>query len=320
MDQRLTVFDSMAFLVQAERMRHSSKALTALASFILVVCSLTACTTGTPPPTASPTTSAAMSAEHAFAELEQSHHSRLGVAAIDTGTGDVVAYRSTERFAFASTNKTFIAAAVVKQSTAADLDTVVHYTRDDLLAYAPITSQFVDTGMTVRQLLDAMLRFSDNTAANILVKRLGGPPAVQQFLAGLGDTTTHVDRLEPDLNEAVPGDPRDTTTPQQFAANLRKVILGSGLTPAQQGLIRNAMLDNTTGDGAIRAGVDPAWPVADKTGTGDRGIRNDIAVLYPIKGSPIIVVIMTEPVDPSASADDPLVAAAAKAAIAALHR
>jgi beta-lactamase class A len=300
--------------------RNSFKTHSAIASFVVVVCSLAACTAGPPPSAASPTTSATRSVEHDLAELEQSHHSRLGVEAIDTGTGDVVAYRSTERFAFASTNKTFIAAAVVKQSSAADLATVVHYTRDDLLAYAPITSQFVDTGMTVRQLLDAMLRFSDNTAANILVKRLGGPEVVQQFLAGLGDTTTHVDRLEPDLNEAIPGDPRDTTTPQQFADDLRHVILGTDLSATQRVLIRNAMLDNTTGDGAIRAGVNPAWPVADKTGTGDRGVRNDIAVVYPIKSSPIIVVIMTAPTDPSAPADDPLVAAATKAAIAGLRR
>ncbi|WP_354570613.1 class A beta-lactamase [Glaciihabitans sp. UYNi722] len=271
-------------------------------------------------PTPSSTAPATTSAKQALAELENSHHARLGLAVMDTGTGRVISYRAGERFAFASTNKTFIAAAILQQSSPADLATVVHYSPADLLAYAPITSQFVDSGMTVRQLLDAMLRFSDNTAANILVNRLGGPSVIQQYLRGLGDNATNVDRLEPDLNQALPDDARDTTTPQQFANDIRGVVLGSDLGSAQRVLLRNEMLDNTTGDGTIRAGVDTAWPVADKTGTGDRGIRNDIAVVYPTGRAPIVVVVMTVPNDPTATADDPLVAAATRTAIDALDQ
>jgi beta-lactamase class A len=295
------------------------KPIAVLAGLVFLASSLAACTTS-PTPAPSHTATSTSAVNQTLASLESSHHSRLGVAVIDVGTGRMISYRAGERFAFASTNKTFIAAAVLQQSSAADLDTVVHYSQADLLAYAPITSQFVDSGMTVRQLLDAMLRFSDDTAANILVNRLGGPNVVQQYLRGLGDNTTSVDRVEPDLNEALPGDPRDTTTPQQFAEDLRGVVLGSDLGVAQRVLIRNEMLDNTTGDGAIREGLNPAWPVADKTGTGDRGVRNDIAVVYPTGKSPIIVVVMTAPDDPTAAADDPLVAAATKAAIDALAR
>ncbi|MFF1571697.1 class A beta-lactamase [Leifsonia sp. NPDC058292] len=259
------------------------------------------------------------STTRAFAALERAHDARLGVTAIDTGSGRTVAYRSGERFAFASSNKTFIAAAVLQRSSVADLDTVVRFTKDDLLSYAPITSRFVDTGMTVRELLDAMLRFSDNTAANLLVARLGGPQVVEQWLRGIGDRTTNVDRIEPDLNEATPGDPRDTTTPAQFATDLRKVLLGNTLETPDRTLLRNTMLDNTTGDETIRAGVDPAWPVADKTGTGEYGVRADIAVVYPTARSPIVVVTLSSKDTGDATPDNALLAAATKVAVAALR-
>lgn len=258
-------------------------------------------------------------AQRSFAALEQSHHARLGVTAIDTGSGRQVAYRAGERFAFASTNKTFIVAAVLAASSDADLDTVVHYDRSDLLSYAPITSRFVDTGMTVRELVDAAMRFSDNTAANLLVERVGGPDAVERYLRGTGDRTTNVDRLEPDLNEATPGDPRDTTTPAQFATDLRKVLLGSTLGTTDRMFLRDTMLDNTTGAGTVRAGVDPAWPVADKTGTGEYGVRNDIAVVYPAGRAPVVVVVMTSKDQPDATTDDALVAAATRTAVAAVR-
>ncbi|QJA00255.1 class A beta-lactamase [Leifsonia sp. PS1209] len=273
---------------------------------------------GIPGTPAAPAASTATS--RAFAALERTHGATLGVTAVDTGNGRAVGYRSGERFPFASSNKTFIAAATLQRTTTADLGTVIHYTRADLLDYAPITSRFVDTGMTVRELLDAMLRFSDNTAANLLVARLGGPDAVEQWMRGIGDRVTNVDRVEPDLNEALPGDPRDTTTPAQFAADLRTVVLGKTLEAADRTLLRNTMLDNTTGDETIRAGVDPAWPVADKTGTGEYGVRDDIAVVYPAGRAPVIVVVLTRKDTPDATPDNALVAEAAKVAVRALGR
>lgn len=277
--------------------------------------------------TASGTTASGASASttpasttRAFAALERSHAATLGVTAIDTGTGRVVGFRSGERFPFASSNKTFIAAATLQRATTADLDTVIHYTQADIIENAPITSRFVDTGMTVRELIDAMLRFSDNTAANLLVARLGGPDAVEQWMRGIGDRITNVDRIEPELNEAIPGDPRDTTTPAQFATDLRSVLLGKTLETADRTLLRNTMLSNTTGDGTVRAGVDPAWPVADKTGTGEYGVRDDIAVVYPAGRSPIVVVVLTRKNTPDATPDNALLAEATKVAVAALGR
>ncbi|MBF4594991.1 class A beta-lactamase [Curtobacterium flaccumfaciens] len=267
-------------------------------------------------PSTDPATDAATA--RAFAALERRYDARLGVAAIDTGSGRTIAHRAGERFAFASTVKVFIAAAVLDASSDADLTTVVHYDRGDLLEYAPVTSEHVDTGMTVRELVDAALRSSDNTAANLLVERLGGPDAVERWLRGIGDRTTRVDRVEPDLNEATPGDPRDTTTPERFAADLRTVLLGDALDAADRRVLREAMLGNTTGDATIRAGVDPSWRIADKTGTASYGVRNDIAVVTPPGRDPIVLVVMTSRADAGAEPSDALVAAATRAAVAGL--
>lgn len=253
-----------------------------------------------------------------FAALERRYDARLGVAAIDTGSGRTIVHRAGERFAFASTVKVFIAAAVLDASSDADLATVVHYDRGDLLEYAPVTSEHVDSGMTVRELIDAAIRSSDNTAANLLVERLGGPDAVERWLRGIGDRTTSVDRVEPDLNQATPGDRRDTTTPERFAADLRTVLLGDALVAADRRVLREAMLGNTTGDATIRAGVDPSWQVADKTGTASYGVRNDIAVVTPPGRAPVVLVVMTSRADPGAEPSDALVAEATRAAVAGL--
>lgn len=304
--------------------RSSTLVLSLVAAIGLTGCSAAETQSATPSATSSAaastaSTASAASADRAFRTLEDEHDTRLGVVAIDTGSGRRVQYRPGERFPFASTNKTFIAAAALAASSDADLDTVVHYGQGDLLSYAPVTTRFVDSGMTVRELLDAAMRFSDNTAANLLVARVGGPAAVEQYLRGIGDRVTNVDRTEPDLNQATPGDDRDTTTPAQFAADLRTVLLGTTLDTTDRTLLRDTMLDNTTGAGTIRAGVDAAWPVADKTGTGEYGVRNDIGVVYPAGGAPVVVVVMTRTDRADATADDALVAAATKAAVAALR-
>ncbi|QKS22108.1 class A beta-lactamase [Curtobacterium sp. Csp1] len=252
----------------------------------------------------------------AFADLERRDGARVGVVAVDTGTGRSLGYRADERFAFASTNKVQIAAAVLAASSPADLDEVVHYDRGDLLSHAPVTTPAVDTGLTVRQLVDAAIRQSDNTAANLLVERVGGVAGETRWLRGLGDTTTDVSRTEPDLNTAVPGDRRDTTTPAQSAADLRAVLLGDALDADDRSLLRDSMLGTTTGASTIRAGVDPSWTVADKTGTASYGVRNDVAVVTPPGRDPIVLVVMTAHGAADAEPSDALVAEAARIAIA----
>ncbi|MEK6343816.1 MAG: class A beta-lactamase [Curtobacterium sp.] len=276
--------------------------------------------TATTDTTATPLAVPTVSADGALAALEDRADARLGVVAVDTEDGTTLAYRGSERFPFASTNKVFVAAAVLDRSTAADLDSVVRYDQSDLLAYAPVTSRNVETGMTVRELVDAAVSVSDNTAANLLVERLGGPGAVEAWLRGIGDRVTRVDRTEPELNAATPGDDRDTSTPEQFGADLRAVLVGDVLDADDRRLLLRAMQATTTGDGTIRAGVPSGWRVADKTGTGSYGVRNDIGMVTPPGRRPIVLVVMSRTDRADAEPSDALVAAATRTAVGALRR
>ena len=274
---------------------------------------------GTPTPAApTPASTTSAATTRALDALERRDDARLGLVAIDTGSGATVTHRAGERFAFASAAKVFIAATVLDDARSGDLDAVVPIEQRDLLSYAPVTSQHVGSGMTVRALLDAMLRSSDNTAANLLVARVGGPSVVQQWLRGIGDQVTQVVRVEPDLNEATPGDERDTTTPAQFAADLRTVLLGDALRPEDRKMLVETMAGTTTGAATIRAGVPTGWSVADKTGTGSYGVRNDVGIVTPPGRAPIVLVVMTSRSRADAKPVDALVAAATKATVAAL--
>lgn len=274
---------------------------------------------GTPTPAApTPASTTSAATTRALDALERRDDARLGLVAIDTGSGATVTHRAGERFAFASAAKVFIAATVLDDARSGDLDAVVPIEQRDLLSYAPVTSQHVGSGMTVRALLDAMLRSSDNTAANLLVARVGGPSVVQQWLRGIGDQVTQVVRVEPDLNEATPGDERDTTTPAQFAADLRTVLLGDALRPEDRKMLVETMAGTTTGAATIRAGVPTGWSVADKTGTGSYGVRNDIGIVTPPGRPPIVLVVMTSRSRADAKPVDALVAAATKVTVAAL--
>ena len=274
---------------------------------------------GTPTPaTPTPASTTSAATTRALDALERRDDARLGLVAIDTGSGATVTHRAGERFPFASAAKVFIAATVLDDARSGDLDAVVPIEQRDMLSYAPVTSQHVGSGMTVRALLDAMLRSSDNTAANLLVARVGGPSVVQQWLRGIGDQVTQVVRVEPDLNEAAPGDERDTTTPAQFAADLRTVLLGDALRPEDRKLLVDTMAGTTTGAATIRAGVPTGWAVADKTGTGSYGVRNDVGIVTPPGRAPIVLVVMTSRSRADAKPVDALVAAATKATVAAL--
>lgn len=254
-----------------------------------------------------------------FAELERRFGARLGVYALDTGTGRSVAYRADQRFPYCSTLKALTAGLVLRSSTDAELSRVVRYDRSDVLEWAPVTSRHVATGMPLRGLLDAALRYSDNTAANLIMERLGGPARVQAALRRLGDGTTHVDRTEPTLNEALPGDVRDTATPRALAGDLRQLLLGDRLSARRRATLGDWMARNTTGDPYIRAGVPAGWAVQDKTGNGRYGTRNDIAVVRPPGGSPIVLALLSRRPAEDAASDDALLAGATRRVVAALR-
>ncbi|TWI69647.1 beta-lactamase class A [Pseudoduganella lurida] len=259
-----------------------------------------------------------------FAAIERDLGGRLGVAAIDLATGRIAGNRQDERFPMASTFKATLAAAMLARDAREPgfIDKRLRYTKADLLSYAPVTSKHVEDGMTVAELCAATVQLSDNTAANVLLKELGGPQAVTAFARSIGDTTFRLDRWEPELNAALAGDARDTTTPLAMARTLQKLLVGDGLPAPQRRQLNDWMIGTTTGDKRIRAAAPAGWQVGDKTGTGGYGSTNDIGIAYPPAGStgrgPVVIAIYTHQPAKDAPVREDIVAAAARAAFAAL--
>ncbi len=253
-----------------------------------------------------------------LAALEASSDARLGVFVRDTGSGRTVTWRSGERFPFASTIKAPLAGAVLDRTTHDDLSRVIRFDEDDLVPYSPVTEQHLDDGMTLRDVIDAALRFSDNTAANLLFDQIGGPAGLDRALDRLGDRVTTPERIEPDLNTAVLGDVRDTTTPRAIATTVGRYLLGATLPRDGRDLLRTLMVANTTGDRLIRAGVPDGWVVADKTGGADYGVRNDVAVAFPPGRAPVLIAVMSSRERVDDTYDDEVVAEATRLALEAL--
>jgi beta-lactamase class A len=218
-----------------------------------------------------------------LATLEKRSGGRLGVFALDTAIGANIRYRADERFPFCSTYKVVLASAVLARSVevASFMDQRIKYDRGDIVAYSPVTEQHIAVGMTTTELCRAAVELSDNTATNLLVKMLGGPSAVTAFARSIGDKTFRLDRWEPQLNTAIPGDSRDTSTPAAMARTLQAVALGSALPSSQRESLQTWLRNCRTGAKRIRAAVTAGWEVGDKTGTGEYGTANDIAVIWP---------------------------------------
>ena len=257
--------------------------------------------------------------ERQLAALEQQHQGRIGVALYHPGTGLSYGYRAEERFPFASTFKALLAAAVLQRSEFDPqwLQQVVHYRAEDLLSYAPITRPHLARGMSREALAIASVQHSDNTAANLLLEALGGLSEFNRFVAALGDQKFRLDRQEPDLNSALPGDDRDTTTPAAMAKTLSRLTLGNGLAAPQQARFNAWLKGNTTGDAAIRAGVPTGWLVGDKTGGGGYGTTNDIAVLWPTQGAPMVLALYFTQSTPDAKPQQAVLAEATRLVLAA---
>ncbi|MGI5526627.1 class A beta-lactamase [Streptomyces syringium] len=290
--------------------------LGALAALALVP--LTACGQGGSPASSSPSaattrpSAATKPFAREFKQLERKFDARLGVYAIDTGTGREVAYNDGERFAHASTFKALAAGAVLRKYSLSGMDRVVTYSKDDLVDYSPVTEKHVDTGMSLDELCDAAVRFSDNTAGNLLLDALGGPKALDAALEKLGDHETRMERREPELNRWAPGGTQDTSTPRALTKDLRAYVLGDALGKSERARLTTLLRTNTTGDELIRAGVPKGWVVGDKTGAGQGyGTRNDIAVVWPPDAAPIVMAIMSNRNKKDAPYDNKLIAEAA---------
>jgi beta-lactamase class A len=256
-------------------------------------------------------------------DLEERHGGRLGVAALDIGSQRRVSWRGQERFAFCSTFKAFLAVATLErvQREEEQLDRAVPVTRADMIPHAPVTEKAIGRTLTIRELMQAAVEVSDNPAANILIREMGGIAVWRSWWPTFGDTTTVISRLEPDLNTALPNDPRDTCLPDQTIANIRELAFSDRLTPEHDQLISGWMIASPTGPNRIKAGAPQGWTVAHKTGTGSNGATNDIGMLTPLSGSPVLMAAYFTGA-PEATDDqrDAVIAEATRRALKALGR
>ena len=276
---------------------------------------------GTAPPSQTTTTSVDLVADPApLRAVEERYDIRLGVYAVNVHTGQTLWYREDEPFPVMSTFKTYAAAALLRQHPLEQdfFGTVVTYTEDDLVANSPVTSTRVATGMTVAELCEAAITRSDNTAANLLLRLLGGPEAITAFARDIKDMRTRLDRWETDLNTAIPGDNRDTTTPAAIGEGYRSLVLGDVLGEPEREQLTNWLLANTTGGERIRAGLPKDWKTADKTGSGDYGSANDVAITWTPDGTPIVIAVLTTREVEGAEYENAALAEAAKVAAEAL--
>ncbi|MFZ5518469.1 MAG: class A beta-lactamase [Candidatus Zhuqueibacterota bacterium] len=228
-----------------------------------------------------------------LAQIEKTSTGRLGVFGVNTENGARISHRADERFPMCSTFKAILAAAILARSVEIEglLQRRIRYEQGDLVTYSPITEKHIGDGMTISELCAAAIQYSDNTAANLLMKVLGGPVAVTAYTRSIGNSEFRLDRWETELNTCIPGDLRDTATPASMALSLRSLTLGDALPPGQAKQLTDWLRGNTTGAKRIRAAMPAEWHIGDKTGSGDYGTANDIAVIYPPERKPIVLAI-----------------------------
>ncbi|MES2861496.1 MAG: class A beta-lactamase [Pseudomonadota bacterium] len=253
--------------------------------------------------------------------LEMREGGRIGVFARDLDSNRSLTWRGDERFVYCSTFKMYLAAATLLrvQSGEEQLDRQIPITRADMINHAPVSEPAIGSTLSVQRMMQAVVEVSDNPAANLLLKALGGIAPMQAFYRGIGDQTTRADRFEPEMNR-LDGD-KDTILPAQSAANLHSLFIddASPLTRDNRGRLLDWMFASLTGAARIKAGAPQGWRVAHKTGTGGYGPTNDIGILYPPSGEPIVIAVYYH-----AATDDPknegVIAEATRLALTSLGR
>lgn len=230
-----------------------------------------------------------------IAALESRHNAFVGLYGLNLASGLDVAHRDRDRFAMCSTFKTYAAARVLQKVAAGELSLAdsVFVDPATVVRYSPVTGPRAGHRMPLEQVCEAALQRSDNTAGNLLLKTIGGPPAVTAFARSIGDEATRLDRWETELNSAIPGDPRDTSTPRALGGGYRELLTGNVLAGPQRAQLEAWMRGNVTSARSLRAGLQPGWTSADKTGAGDYGSTNAIGIAYGPTGQRLLLSIMT---------------------------
>jgi beta-lactamase class A len=230
-----------------------------------------------------------------LAQLEKKTRGHIGVYTQDTGNKRCLAYRENERFPMMSTAKLLIVGAALSKSISEPsfLNQTLTYTLSDIKksGYAPITGHHLSHSMTIKDLCCAAMQYSDNAAANLIMKRLGGPHKIQQFTRRIHDNSFLLNQYEPKLNDVTPGDKNNTSTPKAMANSLQELALSDILSLQNKRLLQQWLKGNTTGKHCIRSILPKEWQVGDKTGTGSYGATHDLAIIWPPKEKPIILAI-----------------------------
>jgi beta-lactamase class A len=240
----------------------------------------------------------------ALTAYERETGGRIGVYAENLVTGVKIAWRAEERFVMCSSFKASLAAFVLARVDRGEdhLEQMVAYGPQDLLEYAPAAKQNLAKGaMSVAAMCEAAVELSDNTCANQLLARVGGPSALTAFWRSTGDSVTRLDHNEPELNRSPPGDPNDTTTPTAMVGNLRRFALGEVLSPPSRERLTGWMLNCKTGNNRLRAGLPKDWRIGDKTGNNGKDASGDIAVAWPRPDRPVLIAAYTQGGSPSAA-------------------
>ena len=244
-----------------------------------------------------------------FSALEARAGGRVAVAAMNLATGDIIANRGEERFAMCSSFKWLLGGIVLHRVERGEeqLDREIPIRSEDLVFYSPVTELRADLEpMSVGELCAATIGTSDNTAANLLLETLGGPDGFTRHVREFGDEITRLDRLEPELNENAPGDPRDTSTPLAMLSTMQTVLFGDALSEESKTILRRWMIDASTGLSRLRAGLPKTWLAGDKTGTSSNDQSNDVAFAIAPEGSggtgPILIVSYINAPEPMSAA------------------
>ncbi|MGH9644819.1 MAG: class A beta-lactamase [Terriglobales bacterium] len=253
---------------------------------------------------ASPRLALAQDALPALAAYERETGGRIGLYAENRTTGAKIAWRGDERFVMCSTFKASLAAFVLARIDGGQDQPqhMIPYSADDIPDwYAPVAKKnLAKGGMSVVDMCEAAVEYSDNTCANLLLARVGGPSALTAFWRSTGDTVTRLDHNEPLLNRSPPGDPRDTTTPIAMAGTLRRLVLGNVLAPGSRERLTGWMVNCKTGDNRLRGGLPRSWRIGDKTGSNGNDAAGDIAVVWPKSDAPVLICAYTQGGSPTA--------------------
>jgi len=280
------------------------------------ISAFTACERAPASPGPDPTDSSGVYAQ--LDEFERQYDAYVGLFATNVESGRTLAHRDDDPFAMCSTFKAYAAARVLQKAQRGELDLqqAVFIDPGMLLPNSPVTARQAGKAMPLAQLCAAAVQRSDNAAANLLLRAIGGPPAITDFARSIGDDRTRLDRWEIDLNTAIPGDPRDTSTPRALGGGIQNLLIGTVLGEVQRSQLETWMRGNVTS--TMRAGLPPGWTTADKTGTGDYGSTNDIGIAYGPNGQRLLLSLMTRSRTPKQDAEPlrPLIAEVTRSVLA----